>query len=961
MKYYPILEKTASGGPESIPGNFNMPAPDVYTHLYNELRSCIPEERLIRDSLRTFAYGTDASQYRLQPALVIIAENEEDIVNILRICGARAVPVTFRAAGTSLSGQAVTDSVLVMPGRGWRKYSILDSGRKIRLQPGVIGGHANAFLRPYGRKIGPDPASIDSAMIGGIAANNASGMCCGIEQNTYRTLAGMRIIFSDGTVLDTRDEASRSGFLKNKSDLAARIDALAQRVRGNDLLTRRIVQKYAMKNTTGYSLNALVDYVDPVDIIQHLMIGSEGTLGFIADITLDTVVEHPFRASALIAFADPTAACAAIPVLNKLDIAAAELMDRASIRSVADKPDMPPYLNGLHAAAACLLIETRAENPHLLRQKADAIAAALEPFQTLRPVEFTDDLSRCASYWNMRKGLFPALGYLRKSGTTVIIEDVAFPIESLGRAIADLQRLFRRHGYHEAIIFGHAREGNLHFVFNQDFTSHLEITRYRNFMDELTHMVVGMYGGALKAEHGTGRNIAPFVELEWGSEAYAIMKEIKSIFDPHNILNPGVILNDDPLVHIKNLKRMPPAHETVDACIECGYCEVHCPSKDLTLTPRQRIAVWREICRLAVDGGDPARLSALKRGYRYQGDATCAVDGLCATRCPVGIDTGNLVRHIRSEERSLIRSATAAVAARNFSAVTASVRVGLNAVNVIHSVLGSGGMMRAGGLLRKLFGRRIPQWNVYMPLGAGRIHAPRRAAAKRDAVVYIPSCIGRIMGPHRNSPDSRSQPAVMESILHRSGCDIVYPERINDLCCGLAFTSKGFIREGDMKLREMQMAIADASNHGALPVVTDASPCTLRLRESGGTAVLDLSVFMLEYVAERVSLQKTAQAVAVHIPCSSHRMGLAESIVSAAALCAEETIHTPFVDCCGFSGDRGFFYPELTASALSGLKDALPARVTEGYSTSRGCEIGMSVMSGVPYRSLLYLIDASIC
>lgn len=172
-----------------------------------ELAQFLPKERIFRDEMYRLTYGTDASFYRLIPALVVKVANEQEVIGLLQLANRHQVPVTFRAAGTSLSGQAVTDSVLVvLEGTSWRGYEILQQGAEIRLQPGIIGAHANQYLAPLGRKIGPDPASINTCKIGGIAANNASGMCCGTAQNSYHTLAGMRLILADGTVLDTRED-----------------------------------------------------------------------------------------------------------------------------------------------------------------------------------------------------------------------------------------------------------------------------------------------------------------------------------------------------------------------------------------------------------------------------------------------------------------------------------------------------------------------------------------------------------------------------------------------------------------------------------------------------------------------------------------------------------------------------------------------------------------------------------
>ena len=536
-----------------------------YQDLYQALSSAIPTERLIHDALRTLAYGTDASFYRLIPKLVVKAESEKEILAVLQACRSLRIPYTFRAAGTSLSGQSISDSVLVMLGSGWKGIWINADGAKIRLQPGVIGTHANIRLLPYQRKIGPDPASINSAMIGGIAANNSSGMCCGTAQNSYNTVASMRIIFADGSVLDTGSLESRRQFTETHPEMMARrIQELAEQDEEEcDLWQTRIRRKFKMKNTTGYSLNALVDFEDPIEIIEHLMIGSEGTLGFISEITYHTVPEHPFKATSLMLFSDMKTACEATILLKSRPVAAVEIMDRASLRSVEGKPGMPDYLKKLEVSVAALLVETRAETASKLEQQVEEIQTrALWNCLRCFPLVFTQDKKEYTELWNIRKGLFPSIGAIREVGTTVIIEDVAFPIERLAQATLDLQGLFEKHGYSDAIIFGHALEGNLHFVFSQDFNRQEEVERYRRFLDDLTRLVVETYDGSLKAEHGTGRNMAPFVELEWGREAYDLMKEIKQIFDPDNLLNPGVILNQDASIHVKNLKPLPqgPSH-----------------------------------------------------------------------------------------------------------------------------------------------------------------------------------------------------------------------------------------------------------------------------------------------------------------------------------------------------------------------------------------------------------------
>jgi len=933
--------------------------PDRYQRFLMDISAFIPTGRLFTDPLRTLAYGTDASFYRLTPKIVVRANDEAEVAAILKIADRRDIPVTFRAAGTSLSGQAVSDSVLLIAGGSWNRWEILDRGHRIRLQPGVIGGHANRYLAPFGRKIGPDPASINAAMIGGIAANNASGMCCGTAQNSYRTVADMRIVFQDGTVLDTADPRSRDEFRYSHAQLLDQLGRLGREVRGNPVLAERIRKKYKIKNTTGYSLNALVDYEDPFDGLVHLLIGSEGTLGFISEITYHTVVEHPCKASSLMIFPNMEHACTAASILREHPVAAVELMDRASLRSVQDKPGMPGYLKALSEQTAALLVETRAYTPDELNGQVRTVSRSLERLPFERPVAFTDQAAEYTALWNIRKGLFPAVGAVRNAGTTVIIEDVAFPIDRLARATLNLQELMQRYRYHEAIIFGHALEGNLHFVFTQDFGQAQEVERYRQFMHEVCDMVVNGYDGSLKAEHGTGRNMAPYVELEWGQEAYAVMQQIKEIFDPKNLLNPGVIMNANPQAHIENLKPLPQTNPIVDQCIECGFCEVNCPSRNLTLTPRQRITVQREIARLRVTCASPARLAALEYSYRYQGEQTCAADGLCAVACPVDINTGELTKELRSQTVSPAAQGVAAFVAGHFSQTAAAVRWGLKIAGAAHGLLGSTLMESLAAGARRLSGNRLPHWTRWMPRG---IDGPRPPSANRaDAAqaVYFPSCISRTMGPAQGDPGRDPLHAVTLRLLEKAGYEVLFPAKMEALCCGTPFESKGFIAQADAKARELEAALLEATDSGKLPVLVDTSPCLYRMKNTMDKRLnlLDPVEFTLTHLMDRLHFTPVPETVAYHHTCSSIKMELEAKALTLVRACAAEVVVPDHVGCCGFAGDRGFNYPELNASALQHLRAGVAGKCTAGYSTSRTCEIGLSAHSGIHYKSILYLVD----
>lgn len=998
---------------------------EIYEQLLQELRSFLPSERIYTDELRTLAWGTDASFYRMTPRVVIRSDNEKEIEQIIKACYNRHIPFTFRAAGTSLSGQSLSDSVLIVAGKSWEKYQVSADHNTITMQPGLLGGRVNSILRPFGRVLPPDPASVNSAMIGGIVCNNASGMNCGVHANSDRMLCSARIILADGTLLDTGNEESREQFRRTHPAFIRSIEHLRDEVRSNKPLADRIKKKYSIKNVTGLNLRPLIAYDNPFDIIAHSIVGSEGTLAFLAEVTMRTLREYPFRASAMVYFHSMVESCHAVVALKKLKapeqnlemsaedlmVKSAEMLDYLSLASVND-PVFLQYKKDVDAGRVkgvapgdyhnltAILTETKAMTQKELDDNVNTITDTLKAFDLYQPFSFTDDPKVYGKYWTMRAGIFPTVGGMRPTGTSCLIEDVAFPVEDLPEATVKMQQIIHDHGYDEGCIYGHAFEGNYHFILNQSFKEPKEVDRYADMMRDIIKLVKS-YDGSLKAEHGTGRNMAPFVREEWGDEAFDAMRRLKEIFDPEGLLNPGVIFNENPNCFIQNLKHLPEldydfsqlpdgnkyaermkspkstTQETIDGvrrankCIECGFCERNCLTCGLTLSSRTRIATQREILYLkhSDKAENHARARRLEQLYHYYGNQTCAADGLCATSCPMHINTGDLTHLLRqiNSNNNKIQYAIGNAGARHMPECETAVKGLLAAANLTHTLIGTKAMSAVCETASKA---GLPLWTPAMPKPnhidkkrlAGRNAAVEAAHKGKDEdlkVVYFPSCLNQTMGIAKGAPVSETVSQEICKVLNRAGYEVIFPDKMNKLCCGQIWESKGMMDIADRKTAELEAALWKASEEGRYPVLCDQSPCLHRMRKMITRMKLYEPVeFILKFVQQRLTFHQLSRTVAVHITCSMREMGLGQELVSLAEKCATRVIVPEGVGCCGFAGDKGFNRPEMNRYALRHLKPEIEKHhAVCGYSNSRTCEIGLQYHSGIPYMSIAYLID----
>lgn len=882
----------------------------------------------LQPSTRTtdiLSYAHDASHYLLRPKSIYTPENSEQLAGIFKLATELGIGVTFRSGGTSLSGQASTDGFLIDTRKNFRKIKVTSNGEQVAVSPGATVRAVNASLSRFKRKLGPDPASEIACTIGGVVANNSSGMCCGTEQNSYRTIASLVLILPNGLVIDT-GAADADEYLHLKAPaIHAGLISLRDRVRSNPDSVALISKLFAIKNTMGYGINSFLDFDSPVKILEHLVIGSEGTLAFVAEATFNTVPAYANVATGLLIFESLADATRRLPELVKAGFAAIELMDATSLRVAQRDPEATAELRAItvkdHAA---LLVEFQEPTASDLSRKIADVSTLLESLPLVKSAELTSDPITRAQMWHIRKGLYATVAGNRPSGTTALLEDVAVPVSELLATCQELIALFAKHGYEDSVIFGHARDGNIHFMLNEEFENPAKLQRYREFTEEMVELVLA-HGGTLKAEHGTGRMMAPYVRRQYGDELYEVMWALKRLLDPAGILNPGIILSENLDTHCQNLKVFPKIQKVADNCVECGYCEPVCPSKNLTLTPRTRIVMQRELA-LAKSAGNKSLAHEIENEFSYKGEDTCAVDGMCATACPLSINTGSLVRDLRADNASPIFKKAWQLAAQNWSLFTQAASVSLKIAHL------------------------LPGLRKYPTGGSKRKSAP---LANFDAI-FFPSCTGTLFG----TSDSISS---LLTLADRAGIKLSIPAGIDSLCCGTPWKSKGYVAGYEIMRQSVSQALSKVANGKTISIVTDAASCSHGLSELltdyPNLQVIDSVKFTEEFILPKLQISKV-KSVAVHPTCSTTALGISNSLNNLAKAIADEVFIPENWGCCAFAGDRGLTFPELTQSATSVQAAEVKVREDTYYiSANRTCEIGMTQATGRKYRHVIEVLE----
>lgn len=938
---------------------------DNFDVFHQELSKLFSSHQLKSSDLYKEVYARDASYFSILPKVIVRPENVDQMMQLFSLLTKYDQHVTFRAGGTSLAGQTVGDGVICELRTAWRNFEVRENGNKIWFEPGLTCRQLNQMLNSYKTKLGPDPASHRAAMMGGVLANNSSGMQAGTEYNSYKMLTSMEFILANGNRYNSALSADRKRFEETEKELCRGLMQIRQEILDSPELRERITRKYEIKNVTGYGMNSFIDYDNPMDIFIHILIGSEGTLAFIASAEQKTVPLLPYYSSAMLYFSDVTRAAAAVPMLGDTGALAIEMMDYASLQSMKNTPKSLPILNTLPQNSTALLIDFGASTQEELDDKIRTHLPGIKSLSGIHTMDnFTRTIADREKLWNIRDGIFPCVAGARALGDAVILEDVAAPVDRLDKLVDGVSGLFGKYDY-KGSIFGHARDGDIHPLITSDMADPKEKAKFGRFMDDLVTLVLSL-DGALKGEHGTGRAVAPYVEKEWGEEIYAMMKRVKQLADPDNRLNPGVLINDDPNAHLDHVKEMTPIGDhKADKCIECGFCEHVCPSRYTTLTPRQRI----QSRRIIAEKNNTPLAERLEKEYKYAGRDTCAADGMCKTVCPMGINTAELTDDLRAKALSKSEARMFTAAAKDFKVTEKILTTSLRLATGVQKVVTAKPLEVVTTVAHKMVDQ-MPHWSKNFPT------PPLfRAQIEEDPeYIYFPSCVTRIFGSSNDGKDDMMK--VVLRIGKRAGLKMELPVDVQGLCCSQIWEHKGDPEGQKIIANRLIDHFWRWSREGKLPILCDTTSCTHTMlkelvkeehadilneenkKRYAQLKIQDITTWLHETALPRLKVTNKKGRVLLHPTCACDIMGYTPILEAIAQKCAQEVVLPKNWGCCGASGDRGFVFPELGESATRDEKRELKGQQFDGcYSLARTCEINMRDHMEFPYESIVYLVD----
>jgi len=885
---------------------------------------------VFEDILHRVAFSTDASIYRIVPECIVVPRSVEDIVAVVQVAATEGIPIAPRGAGSGLAGESLCAGI-VLDMTHMTRIDVHDHGETVTCEPGAVLDDVNAALAPLGRKIGPDPSSGNRATIGGSVANNATGAHSLIYGHLDEHVQSMEIVTSDAQVMTVTDQMPRE---------SSRLSRLCHDLLSDHVNLIQESQPHTQRSRSGYSI-AGVCQNDSINLAR-LLTGSEGTLAIFTKITLRTVPVPKHKALVQFEFSDLNHMAQAVPLIVTQKPAACELMDKRLMDMAREA--LPQYQDLFPKdAAALLLVEHSGDTAENVKVGIDrTIKAVGDLAQHTRKVFDANDQQRL---WTSRKDAVPLL--FRQGGTehpVAFMEDVSVEHTKLGKYVAGLETISRRHGV-TMTYFGHAGDGELHVRPFLDLHNPDHIKTMRSLADEVFALAWSL-GGTISGEHAEGLLRAAYVKKQFGEAYYSLLCHIKQLFDPKHILNPGKILNDDPDIMVKNLRRTPDllpdrltselqfdtdelAHELM-LCNGCGLCRTHneglrlCPvfraMGDELATPRAKATILDYWATGQLD--DKVTESS---EFRKLLDL-CINCKACQQQCPSRVDVSKLMGAARARyvKRKGLRRAELTLSNNRLLSLAGSTIAPL--ANFVTS------SPVTGWALEKLLGldrsRNLPKFEQGSFISAGQVYLDSLPPIENpaDRVCYFADT-------YANSNDHELGFAVLD-VLRANDIEVVLP---NQRPAPLPAICYGDTRRARKDLEFNVSHLAPWASQGYKVVCSEPS-AALALKEdmshflTGDEAesVSQATVELMNYLLSLHTQNKlkpcdvVSESFLYHSPCHLTSVGDKASLPLLTALC-----HCDITDlnagCCGLSGTFGMQKKnkDLSQAIAARLKTAL--------------------------------------
>jgi FAD/FMN-containing dehydrogenase/Fe-S oxidoreductase len=953
--------------------------PPQRERIRDDLKGIVKGE-LLFDDLSRLLYSTDASIFEVQPAGVVVPRDEEDVQALVRYAGEHKVPLIARGAGSGVAGESLGSGLIVDLSKHFR--AILEVGAEtVRVQPGVVYRDLARELARIGRRFAPDPADVECTL-GGMLANNASGARAFRHGFTRDHVIQLRAVLDNGEVADVGRQSrwpTSEAAHGRLEDIISSVVTLLQQHAG----TIETCRPRTRFNRCGYLLHDVLD-AEQLDLAR-LLVGSEGTLALFTEATLRTIPLPGGRAMALLGFAGLDAALRAAELVTPTGPAACELIDHRLLRLARGDNAVAELVPA--AIETVLLVEYEADTPAEASRLARDLMSRLHRDERLAILSrVAEDAESIERFWQVREAALPSLYGLRGTAQPLaFVEDVGVPPELLPAYLHRVQEVLQRHETTASYLI-HAATGQVHMRPFVEWRRPEDGARLWALADDVYRIVLDL-GGTISAQHGTGLARTPWVSRQAGP-LFAVLRELKSIFDPRYLFNPGKIIGPLPGAPAWPLRRRsqdketrrqgegeketsPPLLVSLSPCLNwavggvaaeshscngCGECRTESPSRrmcplfrathDEAATPRAKANLMRHLLQ---PDTDPRLLSSDE--VRAVADL-CVNCKMCARECPAKVNVPKLMLEAKAAnvaEHGLDRTDWAMARTETFA------RLGSSFAPLANTLLAN---PLARWLLEKMFGlsrrRRLPPFAARSFLRqAHRRGWTRRPRSARPRVAYFVDVFA-------NYNDPLIAEAVV-AVLHHNGIEVYVPPRQGG--CGMAPLAYGDLETARETVQENLLILSDLAREG-YPILCSEPTAALMLRHDAldllddadarlvAAQTVECTAFLWDLHLQgnlRTDFLPLPFAVGHHVPCHLKALGRPPVGPALLSLIPELRVHTIDVSCSGMAGTFGLKAANYDASLAAGrpmLEELDRPRVLFGSTECSTCRMQMEDGAG---------------